>query len=32
MEHLALLESADDPLETTTWLEHVADEDYSGRP
>lgn len=32
MEHLALLESADDPAETTTWLEHVTDEDYSGRP
>lgn len=32
MEHLALLESADDPAETTTWLEHVTDEDYSGSP
>jgi quercetin dioxygenase-like cupin family protein len=28
MEHLAMLESADDPSETTTWLEHVSDEDY----
>lgn len=32
MEHLALLVSADDPAETTTWLEHVIDEDDSGRP
>lgn len=28
MEHLAMLENADDPAETTTWLEHVADRDY----
>jgi quercetin dioxygenase-like cupin family protein len=32
MQHLALLESADDPAETTTWLEHVTDEEYSRRP
>jgi quercetin dioxygenase-like cupin family protein len=31
MQHLALLEGADDPRETTTWLEHVADEDYRRR-
>jgi quercetin dioxygenase-like cupin family protein len=28
MEHLAMLEGADDPATTTTWLEHVADSDY----
>jgi quercetin dioxygenase-like cupin family protein len=28
MEHLALTENADDPAQTTVWLEHVADEDY----
>jgi quercetin dioxygenase-like cupin family protein len=28
MEHLAMLDSADDPATTTTWLEHVTDEDY----
>jgi quercetin dioxygenase-like cupin family protein len=28
MEHLAMLENGDDPSTTTTWLEHVADEDY----
>jgi quercetin dioxygenase-like cupin family protein len=28
MEHLAITENADDPATTTTWLEHVADEDY----
>jgi quercetin dioxygenase-like cupin family protein len=31
MQHLALLEGADDPSETTTWLEHVTDEDYRRR-
>ncbi len=28
MEHLAMLDMADDPATTTTWLEHVTDEDY----
>ncbi|WP_435110942.1 (R)-mandelonitrile lyase [Nocardiopsis synnemataformans] len=28
MEHLAMLDNADDPAATTTWLEHVSDEDY----
>lgn len=28
MEHLAMLENAEDPATTTTWLDHVADEDY----
>ncbi|WP_454048310.1 (R)-mandelonitrile lyase [Cellulomonas sp. Marseille-Q8402] len=31
MEHLAMLESADDPATTTTWLEHVTDTEYAGR-
>ena len=28
MEHLAMLDTADDPAATTTWLEHVTDEEY----
>lgn len=28
MEHLAMLENSADPATTTTWLEHVAAEDY----
>ncbi|MGC2938852.1 MULTISPECIES: (R)-mandelonitrile lyase [unclassified Brevibacterium] len=28
MEHIAMLENAEDPSQTTTWLEHVAAEDY----
>jgi quercetin dioxygenase-like cupin family protein len=28
MEHLAMLEDADDPAATTTWLEHVDDAEY----
>lgn len=28
MEHLAMLEDGDDPATTTTWLEHVPDEQY----
>lgn len=28
MEHLAVTENGEDPAATTTWLEHVADEDY----
>jgi quercetin dioxygenase-like cupin family protein len=28
MEHLAMLDTADDPDTTTTWLEHVTDEEY----
>lgn len=27
MEHIAMLENADDPTTTTTWLEHVSDAD-----
>ncbi|MCZ2262068.1 (R)-mandelonitrile lyase [Isoptericola sp. QY 916] len=32
MEHLAMLENADDPAATTTWLEHVTDEEYARAP
>ena len=28
MEHLAMLDNADDPATTTTWLEHVTDDAY----
>ena len=28
MEHLAMLENGDDPATSTTWLEHVTDEEY----
>lgn len=28
MEHLALLDNADDPATTTNWLEHVTEEHY----
>lgn len=28
MEHLAMLENAEDPAATNTWLEHVSDADY----
>ncbi len=30
MEHLGMVDNADDPTQTTTWLEHVTDEDYYG--
>ncbi|WP_278235803.1 cupin domain-containing protein [Isoptericola sp. AK164] len=29
MEHLAMLENTDDPATSTTWLEHVTDEEYA---
>lgn len=28
MEHLAMIDNADDPATSTTWLEHVSDEEY----
>lgn len=31
MEHLAMLENAEDPSTTTTWLEHVPDADAARR-
>ncbi|MFT2706127.1 cupin domain-containing protein [Clavibacter zhangzhiyongii] len=30
MEHIAMLESADDPTTTTNWLEHITDAEYRG--
>ncbi|ASD22550.1 cupin [Cryobacterium sp. LW097] len=30
MEHLAMFENADDPAVTTSWLEHITDDDYRG--
>jgi quercetin dioxygenase-like cupin family protein len=30
MEHRAMLDHADDPATSTTWLEHVGDEEYLG--
>ena len=31
MEHLAMLEAADDPATTTVWKEHITDDEYHGR-
>jgi len=31
MEHIAMLENADDPAMTTTWKEHITDAEYEGR-
>jgi len=31
MEHLAILESGDDPTTTTVWAEHITDDQYEGR-
>jgi len=30
MEHIAMIENAADPSTTTTWLEHISDDDYNG--
>ncbi|MEC5148360.1 hypothetical protein RCH22_000001 [Cryobacterium psychrotolerans] len=30
MEHIAMVQSGDDPAKTTTWLEHITDDEYSG--
>lgn len=30
MEHIAMLENGDNPATTTTWLEHITDDDYNG--
>jgi len=30
MEHIAILEAADDPATTTTWLEQITDDEYDG--
>lgn len=29
MEHIAMLENGDDPATTTTWLEHITDEEWA---
>lgn len=31
MEHIAMMESADDPSASTDWKEHITDADYDGR-
>jgi len=31
MEHIAIVESADDPAATTVWFEQITDEDYAGK-
>ena len=31
MEHIAMIESADNPADTTNWKEHVTDEQFDGR-
>ena len=31
MEHIAMLQNGADPATTTTWAEHVTDEQYEGR-
>lgn len=31
MEHIAITENGEDPLTTTTWFEHVSDEEYFNR-
>lgn len=31
MEHIALLESGENPAETTVWREHITDAEYAGR-
>jgi hypothetical protein len=30
MEHIAMLESGDDPASTTIWAEHITGDDYRG--
>ncbi len=30
MEHIAMLEAGDDPATTTTWKEHITDDEYAG--
>lgn len=31
MEHIAMVESGDDPSTSTTWLEHITDDEFEGR-
>ena len=30
MEHIAMLQNGDDPAKTTTWVEHITDDEYNG--
>ena len=30
MEHIAMLENGEDPATTTTWLEHITDDEFNG--
>jgi hypothetical protein len=32
MEHLAMFENSDNPNDTTTWGQHVTDEEYNTSP
>ncbi|MDR6415547.1 hypothetical protein [Pseudarthrobacter sulfonivorans] len=31
MEHIAMLQNGEDPSKTTTWNEHITDDEYNGR-
>jgi quercetin dioxygenase-like cupin family protein len=31
MQHIAMLQNGDDPASTTTWAEHITDDEYTGR-
>ena len=31
MEHIAMLQNGEDPSKTTTWREHITDDEYNGR-
>ena len=31
MEHIAMLQNGEDPATTTTWGEHITDDEYNGR-
>jgi hypothetical protein len=31
MEHIAMLQSGEDPAKTTIWGEHITDDEYNGR-
>jgi len=30
MEHIAMLQHGEDPTTTTTWAEHISDDEYNG--
>jgi hypothetical protein len=31
MEHIAMLQYGEDPSKTTTWTEHITEDEYNGR-